>query len=100
MRNLENLLQSTTEELSFAMWYLKQRGLVVNDDKSNLQITADGMDHLERNPPSPEAVLAMIKPESIAVPKAPVQTVLSVLHRVLSRDHLPQNVRSVAPHPK
>jgi hypothetical protein len=100
MRNIENMLQTTAEELIFAMWYLKQRGMVLSDDKSTLQITADGMDFLERNPPSPEGVLSLIKPEAMSVQNAPVQTVLGALHRVLTRDHQPQNVRSVAPRPK
>jgi curved DNA-binding protein CbpA len=114
-RDLENMLQASPEEMSFALWYLKQRGQVINDDKSNLQITADGMDYLERNPPSPAGILALIKPESIAaanpapqpvappaVPDAPREesSVLKALHRVLTRDHLPQDIRTVAPRPK
>lgn len=66
MRHLENMLQVTTEELNFALWYLKQRGLVINDDKSSLEITVEGMDHLERNRPSAEAVMPLIKPDAVA----------------------------------
>jgi len=66
IRLLENMLHVTTEELYFALWYLKQRGLVVNDDKSSLEITVDGMDHLERNHPSAEAVMPLIKPDALA----------------------------------
>jgi hypothetical protein len=66
MRHLENMLQVTTEELNFALWYLKQRGLVINDDKSSLEITVDGMDYLERNHPSAEAVIPLIKPDALA----------------------------------
>lgn len=69
MRHLENILHVTPEELNFAMWYLKQRGLVVNDDKSSLEITVDGMDHLERSHPSAEAVMALIKPDALANPQ-------------------------------
>jgi len=54
-------------ELSAAVWYLKQRGFVLSDDQSNLQITVDGMDFLVRNRPSPEEVMAFIKPEAIAL---------------------------------
>jgi hypothetical protein len=102
------MLQASSEELSFALWYLKQRGHVVSDDKSNLQLTADGMDYLERNPPTAEAVLPLIKPESVAVAKPepppppppperkPESSALKALQRVLSRDHLPENVRVVA----
>jgi hypothetical protein len=109
---MENMLQASSEELSFALWYLKQRGHVVSDDKSNLQLTADGMDYLERHPPTAEAILPLIKPESVAVAKTepppppppperkPESSALKALQRVLSRDHLPQNVRTVAPQSK
>ena len=66
MRNLENTLEVTTEELGAALWYLKQRGLVSSDDKSSLQITVDGMDFLANNKPSPDAVMEFIKPAAIA----------------------------------
>ena len=61
MRQIESTLEVTSEELGAALWYLKQRGLVASDDKSSLQITVDGMDFLENNKPSPEAVMKFIK---------------------------------------
>ncbi len=67
-RNLEGMLKVTNDELSFALWYLKQRLLVAMDDKSNLQITVEGMDYLEQNPPSASTVLPFLKPEAIAKP--------------------------------
>jgi hypothetical protein len=115
MRALENIVAVTSEELFVALWYLKQRNLVVNDDKSSLQITVDGLDFLESKRPSAAAVLPLIKPSSIegaavpnpvqvappppppmapptptppAPPVPPVKThesVLSVLNRALSR---------------
>jgi hypothetical protein len=112
MRDVDNMLQASPEELSFGMWYLKQRGYVASDDKGRLQLTAEGMDFLERNPPVAEQILALIKPESIvaasvSAPKSATaadshkeEPVLNVLQRVLSRDHLPQDVRAVAPRPK
>ncbi len=73
MRHLENMFQVTTEELNFALWYLKQRGLVINDDKSSLEISVDGMDYLERNHPSAEAVMPLLKPDALlnAQPEKP-----------------------------
>ncbi len=73
MRDLEAMLAVTPEEMSFALWYLKQRGLVINDDKSSMAITVDGMDYLEQNPPSPEGVMSLMKeapakPEPAAKP--------------------------------
>lgn len=71
MRQVENSLLCTAEELSFALWYLKQRVLVGQDDKSSLLITVEGMDYLESNQPVPEAVMPFIKPAALVpVPAA------------------------------
>jgi hypothetical protein len=66
MRHLEAIFSASTQELNLALWYLKQRELVLADDKSSLQITVDGMDYLEANPPSPELVLPMIRAAGLA----------------------------------
>ena len=66
MRHIESIVDAPLEAMNFALWYLKQRGYVINDDKSNLQITVDGMDFLEANRPSPEYVMPFIKPSAIA----------------------------------
>lgn len=66
MRHLEAIFGASTQELNLALWYLKQRELVLADDKSSLQITVSGMDYLEANPPLPEMVLPMIKPSGLA----------------------------------
>lgn len=71
MRRVENMLDTTSEGLNFALWYLKQRNLVTSDDKSNLLITVEGMDYLETNPPTPEMVMPLIKAGGLA-PKTPV----------------------------
>jgi hypothetical protein len=68
MRRIENMLETTAEGLSFALWYLKQRSLVASDDKSNLQITVEGMDYLETNPPTPEMVMPLIKAGGLTTP--------------------------------
>jgi hypothetical protein len=65
MRHLEAIFGASTQELNFALWYLKQRELVMADDKSSLQITVNGMDYLEANPPSPESVMPMIKASGV-----------------------------------
>jgi hypothetical protein len=61
MRQMENIIGASTEELSFAIWYLKQKALAVTDDKSSLQITVDGMDFLESHRPSADTVMPLIK---------------------------------------
>jgi curved DNA-binding protein CbpA len=65
LRQLEMMLETTNEELSFALWYLKQRGYVISDDKSSLQITVEGLDLLESNRPTPERVMELIKPDAV-----------------------------------
>lgn len=62
LRGLEAIVNFPSEAITFSLWYLKQRGWVLSDDKSNLQISADGMDYLERNPPSPELIFSLLKP--------------------------------------
>jgi curved DNA-binding protein CbpA len=70
IRQIENLLDADHEEVNFALWYLKQRGFVIADDKSNLQIAVEGMDFLQQNRPSPEVVIALIRPALLKAPKA------------------------------
>jgi curved DNA-binding protein CbpA len=70
VRNLEAMLDVTTDELFLALWYLKQRNLALSDDKSKLQITVEGIDFLERRKPAPEMVLPLIKPSAMLTPPA------------------------------
>jgi curved DNA-binding protein CbpA len=74
MRHIEGIVESTTPQLTLALWYLKQRGLVQSDDKSSLQITADGMDFLEKNPPDPANILRFIRAHDGSTGEAPGQT--------------------------
>jgi len=66
IRHIDSMLTVTNDELNFALFYLKKRGLLVSDDKSNLQISVDGMDFLEQNSPAPEAVMRFLKPSAVA----------------------------------
>ena len=92
MRPIEVMVEATAVELSSALWYLKQRGLASSDDRSSLQITADGMDFLVREKPLLEDVMAFIKPAAVAISHeklALVRTIgdsaLSTLNRALAR---------------
>lgn len=66
MRHLDSMFNVSNDELNFALWYLKQRGMVQSDDKSNLQIAVDGMDFLESTRPQPDQVLPYLKPSAVA----------------------------------
>lgn len=83
MRHLELIIDATEVQLNSSLWYLKQRGLVMSDDKSSLQVTADGMDFLETNPPLAEDIMPLIKPAAIAFPQRQTESVLTSLNRVL-----------------
>lgn len=95
MRNVESMVQGTTEELNFAVWYLKQKNLAESDDKSSLQITVEGMDYLENNRPSADVVMPFIKAAALRAapppakpapdPAAEVKPGLSMLRRAMAR---------------
>jgi len=88
IRQVEIMVEATAVELSAALWYMKQRTLVSSDDKSNMQITADGMDFLVSTRPVPKDVMAFIKPASVAVSRTePVreeESALRTLNRALT----------------
>jgi curved DNA-binding protein len=65
LRNLEGMVNFNSDALQFALWFLKQRGWVISDDKSSLQITADGMEYLEAHLPPPDLVYALLKPHAM-----------------------------------
>ena len=61
MRQLELMLTLPMEQLQFVVWYLKARGYASQDDKSNIQITVEGMDYLDSNFPSAEEIMPFIR---------------------------------------
>jgi curved DNA-binding protein CbpA len=79
MRYVEAMLAAGIEELFFVLWYVKQRGWVSSDDKSNLLITVQGMDYLENNRPSAALVVPYIKPSALPEPEAPANALVAAL---------------------
>lgn len=71
VRNLEAMVLFPSPAVQLALWFLKQRGLAIADDKSGLQITADGMEYLEGNMLAPEVVYSLLKPSAVASPPEP-----------------------------
>jgi curved DNA-binding protein CbpA len=61
LRQFEKLVQMSEEQVQLCLWYLKTLGLISVDDKSKMQITASGIDYVERNPPQPERILPILK---------------------------------------
>jgi curved DNA-binding protein CbpA len=68
VRGVEGIVAATSEEIQFSVWYLKQKGLVASDDKSNIYITVQGMEYLESNMPEPDAILPLVKSIETAEP--------------------------------
>jgi len=107
LRHLEGMMQVSADELNFALWYIKQRGFAINDDKSSMAITVEGMDYLEKNQPRPEAVMKFIKPDALAnpmpaaKPRKPAEArmeepVMNVLSRALLRHTSPEEAQQPA----
>ncbi len=94
MRHLEVIVEATADELSLAIWYLKQRGLVASDDKSSMHITVDGMDFLETRKPAAEDVMPFIKGAAGASAARGADrtqaagSVLTALNRALGREQV------------
>ncbi len=61
---LEALMAIPREHLDFTTWYLKQKRLVLPDDRSSLQITSDGIDFVEEHLPHEETVRKLLKSEN------------------------------------
>jgi hypothetical protein len=97
MRHLEGMLEAPTEALNFALWYLKQRGFVGNDDKSSLQITVAGMDFLEANRPKPEDVMPFIKLSAIVGSQASETPEVARPEPVNPQPHKPEAARTLLP---
>ena len=61
MRYVETILAGTLNEILLTVWYLKQKGWVDSDDRSNIVITVEGMESVERDPPQLDAVMRSLK---------------------------------------
>ena len=79
MRYVEAMLAASLDEIFFVLWYLKQRGWVASDDKSNILITVLGMDYLESNRPSAALVMPYIKPSALEEHEAPANVLVAAL---------------------
>ncbi len=49
MGDLESLIGRPREHLEFTVWFLSQKKFLTKDDNARLQITAEGVEHLEQN---------------------------------------------------
>ena len=75
--DLEHLMDFPREHLHFAMWYLRAKRFIVQDDRSSFIITADGVDFLETQLPGNEILHKIFRASEAGVmvyPKALLTT--------------------------
>lgn len=73
MLDLEHLMSFPREHLQFALWYLKAKKFVAQDDRSSFIVTAEGVDYLELQLPGNELLYKIFRASESGVmvyPKA------------------------------
>jgi curved DNA-binding protein len=58
---IEQLMFIPREHLIFTVWYLKAKRFIVQDDRSSLMITSDGIDFMETNLPEHKTMYKMLE---------------------------------------
>lgn len=59
--DLENMMSCPREHLMFALWYLKEQGLVRQDQHSNFVVTGAGVDYVELHLPKNKLLYKLLK---------------------------------------
>lgn len=71
--DLEQLMAFPREHLHFAVWYLKAKRYITQDDRSSFIVTAEGVDYLETQLPQNELLRRIFEASELGVmvyPKA------------------------------
>jgi curved DNA-binding protein len=71
--DMENIMAFPREKLLFALWYLRAKRFVVQDDRSSFIISAEGVDYLESQPPTNQILYKIFRASESGVmvyPKA------------------------------
>lgn len=71
--DMENIMAFPRERLLFALWYLRAKRYVVQDDRSSFIISADGVDYLETQLPTNQILYKIFRASESGVmvyPKA------------------------------
>jgi curved DNA-binding protein CbpA len=61
MLDLEHLMDFPREHLRFAIWYLKAKKYITQDDRSSFIITAEGVEYLEEQLPGNELMTRIFR---------------------------------------
>jgi len=65
--DMENIMAFPRERLLFALWYLRSKRYVVQDDRSSFIISAEGVDYLEAQLPSNEILYKIFRASETGV---------------------------------
>jgi len=71
--DMENIMAFPRERLLFALWYLRAKRFVLQDDRSSFIISADGVDYLEGQLPTNQILHKIFQASEVGVmvyPKA------------------------------
>lgn len=77
MLDLEHLMAFPREHLAFAVWYLRSKKYITQDDRSSFVITAEGVEFLETQMPDNEFLLRVFRESEAGMmvyPKAMLTT--------------------------
>ncbi|MBN9663715.1 MAG: J domain-containing protein [Acidobacteria bacterium] len=77
MLDLEHVMAFPREHLQFAIWYLKAKKFITQDDRSSFIVTAEGVDYLETQLPGNELLYKIFRASESGVmvyPKALLNT--------------------------
>ncbi len=67
---LESLMACPREHLMFALWYLKEKKYVRQDEHSNFVISGDGVDYVEEHLPKNKVLYKLLKAAESGNPRA------------------------------
>ncbi len=99
LRQFEKVVNMTEEQIQMALWYVKTLGLVSVDDKSKMQITAQGMDFLQNNTPDPASIWPHLKNPAGPAPAGAATTDLAHLATALEPAPQPAATPTSTPAP-
>jgi curved DNA-binding protein CbpA len=66
----ESLMSMPREHLMFTLWYLKEKGVLRQDESSDFAITAAGVDEVEKNLPSHRVLYNLLKAAEDGQPRS------------------------------
>ena len=75
--DMENIMAFPRERLLFALWYLRAKHYVVQDDRSSFIISAEGVDYVESQLPTNQMLYKIFRASETGVmvyPKALTST--------------------------